>query len=115
MIPNMDIESMRKIMSRMGIKTNEINANRVLIECDDKTIIIENPQVVQIVGQGLSSFQISGDIKETEKSVEVEVTQEDIKVVMDQTGATEEEVKDALKNTKGDIAEAILKLKENKK
>jgi nascent polypeptide-associated complex subunit alpha len=111
----MDIGSMKKIMSRMGIKTNEINANRVLIECNDKTIIIENPQVVQIEGQGLSSFQISGDIKETEKSVEVEVTQEDIKVVMDQTGASEEEVKEALKSTKGDIAEAILKLKENKK
>lgn len=114
MIPNMDPESMRKIMARMGIKTNEIDANKVIIECDDKTIIIENPQIIQINGQGLSSFQISGDVEEIEKSVEVEVTDDDIKIVMEQTGASEEEARTALKEAKGDIAEAIMKIKEQK-
>ena len=37
--------------------------------------------------------------------------QDDVKLVMEQTGKSEKEARKALEETKGDIAEAIMKLK----
>ena len=41
-----------------------------------------------------------------------EIPKEDIDLVVEQTGKTTQEAKKALEETKGDIAEAILKLTE---
>ncbi|MCL5433868.1 MAG: nascent polypeptide-associated complex protein [Candidatus Marsarchaeota archaeon] len=111
MLPNMDIKSMGKMLAKMGIKTDEINANRVLIECNDKTIIVEEPQVVKIIGQGIESFQVSGNIKEVESNIQVEITDDDIKLVASKANVSEDEAKVALEESKGDIAEALLKFK----
>ncbi|MGC8572289.1 MAG: nascent polypeptide-associated complex protein [Candidatus Micrarchaeia archaeon] len=111
MLPNMDMKTMAKMLAKMGIKTDEINANRVLIECNDKTILIEDPQVVKISGQGVESFQISGNIKEVENNIQAEITEEDIKLVASQANVSEEEAKAALEESKGDIAAALLKFK----
>jgi nascent polypeptide-associated complex subunit alpha len=111
LLPNMDIKSMGKMLAKMGIKTDEINANRVLIECNDKTIIVEEPQVVKIIGQGIESFQVSGNIKEVESNIQVEITDDDIKLVASKANVSEDEAKAALEKSKGDIAEALLKFK----
>ncbi len=111
LLPNMDIKSMGKMLAKMGIKTDEINANRVLIECNDKTIIVEEPQVVKIIGQGIESFQVSGNIKEVESNIQVEITDDDIKLVASKANVSEDEAKAALEESKGDIAEALLKFK----
>ena len=44
------------------------------------------------------------------QSKKEEIPKEDIDLVVEQTGKSVEEAKKALKETKGDIAEAILKL-----
>jgi len=54
---------------------------------------------------GKETFQISGDI------IESSINDEDIKTVSEQAGVSEEEAKKALKESSGDLAEAILKLK----
>jgi nascent polypeptide-associated complex subunit alpha len=112
MMPNMDPRALKRMMDSMGMKTSEIDAARVIIEGRDKNIIIENPSVTMIEVQGNTSFQISGSVSETEKSVKVEITDDDIKTVMDQTGKDKDSVMKALEETNGDIAEAIIKLKE---
>ena len=103
---NINPKKMQSMMSQMGIKQEEIEALRVIIEKEDGRIIIENPSVAKITMQGQESFQISGDIKEAE----AELREEDIKQVMEKTSKSREEAEKALKESNGDLAEAILAL-----
>ncbi len=105
MFGGIDPKKIQGMMSKMGIKQEEIDAIRVVIEQEDKNIVIENPAVVKINMQGQESFQISGSVKEEGK-----ITKDDIKAVMEKTRATEKEAKEALEKTGGDLAEAILSL-----
>lgn len=106
MIPGgMDPKKMQAMMRQMGIKSEDIASSRVTIETSDGLIIIEEPQVVKITMQGQSSFQISGNARK-----EAKTSAEDVKMIMDQTGCSEEAAKGALEKTGGDIAEAILSL-----
>ena len=104
MMPNM--KDMAKMMSRMGISQEEIDAVRVIIEKEDGKIIIDNPSVLRVKMQGQETFQISGEIKEEEKGFR----EEDIRTIMEKTGRSESEAKEALENNNGDLAEAILSL-----
>ncbi len=106
MMPNMDPKQMAKLMKQMGINTNEIRAKEVVIETEDKKIVIENPQVVEISMQGQKSYQISGTVKEEEKLF----SEEDVRMVAEQANCTPAEAAKALKETNGDIAEAIIRL-----
>jgi nascent polypeptide-associated complex subunit alpha len=63
MMPNMDPRTMRNLMAKMGIKSTEVPASRVVIESEGKNIVITSPQVTRIEAQGVSSFQISGEIQ----------------------------------------------------
>lgn len=96
-------------MKKMGIKTQEIDAERVTIECKDKRIVIEDPRVTKVVMGGQETFQIVGEAHEQNPSKKF--TKEDIELIMKQTGAHEEEAKRVLEET-GDIAQAIMKLKQ---
>ena len=102
---------MRQAMKKMGIQQTEIDAVEVIIKTKDKEIIITNPQVSKINMMGQETFQVIGDVHEREKSSELEISKEDIKMVAEQAKVSEEEAEKALKETKGDIAEAILKFK----
>ncbi len=105
MLPNMDPKKMQAMMKQMGIKSEELAATKVIIELEGRKLVIEDPQVVQITMQGQKSFQISGNVKEDSSS-------EDIKLIMEQTGADEEKAKAALEAAGGDIAQAIVSLSE---
>lgn len=94
-------------MKQMGIKQEEIDALRVIIEKEDGKIIIENPSVLKIDMQGNESFQISGDVRE----IEEKYNENDVKTVMEKTGCSKEQAIKALEKT-GDLAEAILELSE---
>ncbi|MBI2631838.1 nascent polypeptide-associated complex protein [Candidatus Pacearchaeota archaeon] len=104
----LDPRKMQTLMKQMGIKQEEIEAERVIIEIADKKIIIEPANVQKILMQGQESWQITGDVREVEKEEGIRV--EDIKMVSEKTGKSEKEAKKALEDTNGDIAEAIVKL-----
>lgn len=110
MFPKLDPKKMQAIMSQMGIKQEEIDANRVIIETSEKNIVINNPSVVKINMQGQDSFQISGEITEEEKENSEEIIEKDIQTIVEKTGCAKEEAKSALENAGGDLAEAILSL-----
>ena len=114
MMPNVDPRQLKKLMDSMGIKSSEIKAGRVVIEGESADIVIENPQVTRIDAQGNVSFQISGEIKEVEKNAaKIEIDEDDVRLVMQQAGTSDENLaRAALEETNGDIAEAILKLKQ---
>lgn len=114
MMPNINPKQMDQMMKKMGIKQVYIDAEQVIIVCSDKKIVLDNPSVQRVDMMGRISYQISGD--ETEESLDeesdepVEVTEEDIRTVMEQTNSTEEEALQALGDTNGNIAEAIILL-----
>ena len=105
MMPNMDPKQMQQMMRQMGISTKEIPAKRVVIEGDGENIVIEEPQVMEISAQGESSFQVSGKVSREEA-----ISEEDVELVMEKSGASREKAIEALKKSNGDIAEAILSL-----
>ena len=90
-------------MSKMGIKQEEVEASRVVIESGDKKIVISNPQVVKITMQGNESWQISGEAREETGGI----SEEDIKIVSEKTGKSQKEAKKALEDANGDLAQAI--------
>ena len=111
MMPNMDPRALKRMMDSMGMKTTEIDAQRVIIEGREKNIVIENPSVTMIEMQGSKTFQIGGAVSEAEKEkARVEITEDDISMVREKTGAGEADARKALEEADGDIAEAIMRL-----
>lgn len=109
----MDVKQMQKLMNQMGIKSTEIRASKVVIEKEDGGLIeVLSPQVLEIRMQGNTSFQISGEVRLVEGRKQEE---EDVKIIMEQTGASKEDAEKALKQENGDLAKAILKLSEERK
>ncbi|MEK6979402.1 MAG: nascent polypeptide-associated complex protein [Candidatus Micrarchaeota archaeon] len=106
MLPNMDPKQMERMMKQMGINSRQIPASRVVIETDSENLIIENPQITEISMQGQKSYQIAGTIRS-----ESLISEEDIRMVMDQAGVDKEKAVESLKKHKGDIAAAIMELK----
>lgn len=111
MFPGVNPRQMQGMLKKMGISQEEIDASRVIIEKNDKTkTIIENPSVQKIKMQGQETFQISGNI--SEESAKEEISEEDIKTIIEKTGVSEKKAKQALEKNNGDLAETILELSE---
>lgn len=108
---------MQTVMKRMGIKVEEVDAERVVIEGVEKNIVIENPQVMLTRMPNQEMFQVSGDVSEVDKTeeaaVDVRISDDDISMVADQAGVGKQQAKEMLEETRGDIAEAIMRLKES--
>ena len=108
MIPKINPRDMQRMMQRLGIQQQNIDAEEVIIKCKDKDIIIKNPDVAKVNMMGQETFQITGII--TEKPVS-KITEDDINTVMEQADVSREKAIKALENNDGDLAAAILSLK----
>jgi len=117
MIPGVNPKLMKQAMKRMGIKEEPIEAVEVIIKLADRQIVVHNPSVSKVSMMGQETFQIAGDAEEMPLKREEgskatdEISEEDIKTVAEQAGVSEDKAKEALEETKGDLAEAIIKLK----
>lgn len=111
MMPGINPRMMRQAMKRMGIQQTEIDAEEVIIKTKESEIVITEPQVSKVNMMGQETFQIVGNIHERAKSAEAEISRDDIKTVAEQADVSEKEAEKALKEARGDIAAAIIKLK----
>lgn len=121
MFPFGDPRQMKAMLQRMGIKMEEIEASEVIIKrTSGKDLRITNPEVSKIIIQGSALFSVAGNVEEIGKETtgeainqeeKVEITDDDINLVMEQTGCDYETAKKALEENEGDIASAILKIK----
>ena len=102
---------MRRMMDKMGLDMEEIpNVQEVIIKTDKKEIIIPKPSVTEMKSKENSIFQVIAESFE-EKELEVPIfSEDDIMLVCQQANCDEEKAKNALAETKGDIAQAILML-----
>jgi nascent polypeptide-associated complex subunit alpha len=108
----MNARQLNQMMKRFGINVKNIeNVEKVVIQTDTKEYVFEDAEVSVMEAQGQKTFQIIGEPTVKNRGGDNEETlNEDIKLVMEQTGKSEAEARKALKETNGDIAEAILKL-----
>ncbi len=106
----MNPRQMKKMMQRMGIQQQDIDADLVIIKSGNKETIISKPNVVKVNLMGQETFQITGNISEREASTEPEINEDDVKTVMEQAGVDEEKARAALEASEGDLAKAIIEL-----
>ncbi len=100
---------MAAMMKQMGIEINEIeNVEEVIIRTPEKDIVFKDAEVTIMDAKGMKTYQIVGTPQEIPR--EVKIPEEDVRLVVEQAKVSEGEARNTLKETKGDIAAAILKL-----
>ncbi|MCR4284961.1 MAG: nascent polypeptide-associated complex protein [archaeon] len=102
-------KKMQGMMKKMGISQTPLNVNKVIFETNDGNLVIEDPQVIKIMMQGQETYQVTGEAVEESQDT---FSDEDVLMVAKQTGKSQEEARTALEGSEGDIAEAIMELKE---
>ncbi len=123
MIPGMgrgaNPRQMKQMMKRLGITTEEIdNVEKVIIRTADKDYVITGAEVTIMTVQGQKTYQITGETS-VEARGEGDVPEdpfsdEDVEIVMGQAQVSEEEAREALRETDGQPAEAIILLMSRK-
>ena len=116
---------MQKMMKGMGMQ--DLDVKRVILDFGNKKQVILNPKVVKMSMQGVDTFQVVGQAQplkdepaaapapaptapaEAERPEKPAVSEEDVKLIAQQTGTSLADARAALEET-GDLAAAILKL-----
>ena len=107
----MNPKKMKQMMKQMGIDLEVLDdVKQVVIRLEDRDIVFNDAQVTIMDARGTKTYQITGTPEEIEHGIEIR--EDDVKLVAEQTGRTEEDSRRALEETGGDIAEAIMKLTE---
>ena len=112
----MNQRDLQKMMKRM--KMTELNGvEEVIIRFADYELVIPNAEVTRMM-MGTQVYQITGNAKKQDRSdvevIEIEISDEDVQLVASQASVSEEEAEDALLESEGDIAKAIMILKTKK-
>ena len=112
MIPGMNPRQMKQAMKKLGMQQEEIEALEVIIRCEDRNIVFRNPNVSKVNMMGQETFQITGDYDEEGTDTSVEISEDDIKTVMEQANVSREEAQKAIEDAQYDLADAIIRLTE---
>ena len=108
---NFDNRQARRAMERMGVTMDQIEGvEEVIIRTPDKDIVIKNANVSEMKMKGSKFFQVVGDDIEERLRERPSYTKEDVLLVAQQANVSEAKAEQALKDTNGDLAQAILRL-----
>ncbi len=110
MMPSINPRQMKQMMRRMGMEQQDLEVNEVIFRMNEKELVISNPKVSKVNAMGQETYQVIGDIEERALDSTPDISEEDIQTVIDQTNCSKEEVTKAIKESKGDLAEAIMNL-----
>jgi len=101
----------RRMLEKMGVDITPMpEVKEVIIRTNSKDIIIKNPSISEMKAKGVRVFQVIGEEIE-EKAIEApKFTEEDILLVAQQANVSREVAANALAESNGDLAKAILKL-----
>ncbi|MEJ2248389.1 MAG: nascent polypeptide-associated complex protein [Candidatus Lokiarchaeota archaeon] len=127
---------MRRRMQQQGIDMDQIDSTRVIIESPEKTLVINQPEVVLMKQMGQEIYQVIGEAEEyapgeftvgeespkdnldqeveefeEEEEVRPTITETDIMLVASQANVDKAEAEAVLREHNGDIAKAIVYLK----
>src|SRR3989344_2189209 len=105
MMPGMNSRQAQQMMKKMGIQQVEIDAVEVIIKTADKEYVFTNPQVSKMNMMGQEMYQVVGHPQLREQNEIPDIDDDDVQTVIDQTGASEEAAREAIENSKGDLAD----------
>ncbi|MBS3151795.1 nascent polypeptide-associated complex protein [Candidatus Woesearchaeota archaeon] len=108
MMPNLNPKQLEQAMKKLGVKQEKIDAYEVVIKTREKNLVVKDPEVLRVNMMGQESFQITGSIEE-----EMNITEDDVNTVASQAGVSKDKARESLEKNKGDLASAIMELKNN--
>jgi len=112
MFPGMNTRKMNQMMKKMGMSQTDIPATEVIIRTPDKELVFSDPQVALVNMMGQDTFQLTGAYEERSIDTTPDISDDDVKTVMEQCNCSEEKARAAIEEHKGDLAEAIMSLSE---
>ncbi len=110
---------MRQAMKRLGIEQEELDGvEEVVIRTAAKEYVIRNANVTAMTAQGQKIWTVVGepivrdrvDAKKPADAKELSIPEEDVKLVAEKAGVSEDEARKALEECGGEPAEAIIRL-----
>lgn len=130
-----DPRQMAMMMKKLGIDVRDIDGvQEVVVRTASKDYVFDRASVSVMKAQGVETWQVSGKPRVVERAATASassgagkpappavdkpaaadtvlpISREDVALVMKETGRSEAEAKAALEATKGDLAEAIVRL-----
>lgn len=102
---------MRRMLDKMGLEMKDIGSiEEVIIKTETKELYLIKPQVIEMKGKDSTIYQVvATNIEEKQRDTPV-FKEEDIILVMQQANVSKERAIQALSESKGDMAQAILNL-----
>ena len=106
MMPNVNPKQLQKLMRQMGMSMEQLeNVEEVIIRTPEKEYRFADAEVNIMEVKGDQTFQVTGSPEVVER-----MSEDDVELVAEKTGKSMEEARVALKETDGDIAQAIINL-----
>ncbi len=107
----MNPRQMSMMMKKLGIDVTEVDGvQEIVIKTADKDYVFTEAQVTIMKAPQSETWQISGTPTVHTHEVRLAFSDDDVKMVMEQTGCDEAAARDALTTANGDLAEAIVAL-----
>jgi nascent polypeptide-associated complex subunit alpha len=102
---------MRRMLDKMGLEMKDLGSiEEVIIKTETKELYLIKPQVIEMKGKDSTIFQVvATNIEEKQRDTPV-FKEEDVILVMQQATVSKEKAVQALIDSKGDMAQAILNL-----
>ncbi|MDD1724115.1 MAG: nascent polypeptide-associated complex protein [Methanospirillum sp.] len=109
MIPGMNPRKMKQVMKQLGMDVRPVeDVQEIIVKTAKGRYVFDQAEVAIMKMQGVTTWQITGEPRFEE--AETVIPDDDVALVAGQAGVTADAAKAALVETKGDIAEAILRL-----
>jgi len=121
----LDPRKMQQMMKQMGIDVDELDAEEVVItKSDGEQLVFDNPDITVMDARGQETYQVVGEPETREagsggaSAVESgenddgasEIPDADVEIVAQRASATEDDAREALEATDGDLAAAVERL-----
>ncbi len=112
MIPGMNPRKMKQMMKQLGMDVRTVeDVQEIVITTPKGRYVFDQAEVAIMKMQGVTTWQITGEPRYEEG--ETPIPEDDIRLVAEQAGVSIECASQALAESKGDIADAIMKLSGN--
>ena len=126
----MNPRKMKQMMKQMGIDVTELDVEEVVIRTDEEDLVFDGPQVTKMDAQGQETYQVVGEPESVESGTGgsdagsaaeltgddesggsgVAIPEDDVMIVAERAGVSEEDAIEALEAEEGDLAAAIARL-----
>ena len=124
----LDPRKMKQMMEQMGIDVDEIDVEEVVIRTEDEELVFSDAQVTRMDARGQQTYQVVGkpesreldagadadagadDASDDAADADDGIPDGDVELVVARTGVSEDEARDTLVETDGDLAAAIARL-----